>query len=345
MNVLAIETSCDETSASIVANGIKVKSIIISSQARIHAKFFGVVPELASRAHIENINFVISQALRTSRITFDSFSRKVDVIAFTRGPGLVGALLIGAIAAKSLAIIYKKPLIPINHLEGHIYSSFIENKFIKHPFLSLIISGGHTELILVKDFGKYKMLGRTRDDAVGEAFDKAAKMLGLSYPGGPIIDKRAEKGNPEAIRFTRPYLKGSWDFSFSGIKTALLNYLKINPIKDEKHLNDVCASFRQAVSETLCFKSFTAAKEFKLKRIVLGGGVSANYLIRKMFLKISRENKMKVFIPSPVYCTDNAAMVGCVAYLKYLKCGLVYSNAQLTSNPSLNLEDWQYNYT
>lgn len=231
MNVLAIETSCDETSASIVANGVKVKSIIISSQTRIHAKFFGVVPELASRAHVENINLVISQTLSNSGITFDNFSKKVDAIAFTTGPGLAGALLVGAIAAKSLAIIYKKPLIPINHLEGHIYSSFIKNKFIDHPFLSLIISGGHTELILVKNFGKYKILGKTRDDAVGEAFDKAAKMLGFSYPGGPVIDEKAKRGNHKAIRFTRPYLKGSWDFSFSGIKTALLNYLKMNPVK------------------------------------------------------------------------------------------------------------------
>ncbi|MDR1511612.1 MAG: tRNA (adenosine(37)-N6)-threonylcarbamoyltransferase complex transferase subunit TsaD [Endomicrobium sp.] len=343
MNVFAIETSCDETSASVVTNGVKVRSTVISSQARIHAKFFGVVPELASRAHVENINLVISQALSNSGITFDNFSKKVDAIAFTTGPGLAGALLVGSIAAKSLAVIYKKPLIPVNHLEGHIYSSFIKNELIRHPFLSLIVSGGHTELVLVKDFGKYKVLGVTRDDAVGEAFDKAAKMLGLSYPGGPIIDKKAEKGDPEAIRFTRPYLKGSWDFSFSGIKTAFLNYLKLNPVKSENHLNDVCASFRQAISETLCFKSFSAAKEFNLKRIVLGGGVSSNYLIRKMFLKIGSENKIKIFMPSLVYCTDNAAMIGCVAYLKYVKCGLKYNDAQLKSNPSLNLENWRYN--
>jgi N6-L-threonylcarbamoyladenine synthase len=342
MNILAIETSCDETSASVITDGTEVKSVIVSSQIKIHAKFFGVVPELASRAHIENINPVIHRALSESSITFDNFSKKIDAIAFTVGPGLAGALLVGAVAAKTLAFIYKKPLIPINHLEGHIYSSFIENKFIKHPFLSLIISGGHTELILVRDFGKYEVLGSTRDDAAGEAFDKAAKMLGLFYPGGPIIDKRAEKGDPGAVRFTRPYLKGSWDFSFSGIKTALLNYLKINPVKNEKHLDDICASFRQAVSETVCFKSFSAAKEFNLKRIVLGGGVGANYLIRKMFSETSQKNKIEVFVPSIIYCTDNAAMIGCVAYLKYLKCGLIYSDTQLRSSPSLSLEDWQY---
>jgi len=343
MNILAIETSCDETSASVIADGRKVKSIVVSSQVKIHARFFGVVPELASRAHIENINLVIYQALRDSGITFDDFSKKIDAIAFTAGPGLSGALLVGAVAAKALAFIYKKPLIPINHLEGHIYSSFIEHNFIKHPFLSLIISGGHTELILVKDFGKYKMLGSTRDDAIGEAFDKAAKMLGLSYPGGPIIDEKAEKGDPGAIRFTRPYLKGSWDFSFSGIKTALLNYIKANPVKSERHLNDICASFRQAVSETVCFKSFSAAKEFKLRQIVLGGGVSANYLIRKMFLETSQKSKIKVFVPSLIYCTDNAAMIGCAAYLKHMKCGSEYSNIQLMSNPSLILKDWNYN--
>jgi N6-L-threonylcarbamoyladenine synthase len=340
MNILALETSCDETSASVVANGSNVKSVVISSQIAIHAKFFGVVPELASRAHIENINSVIYQALNDAGIKFDDFSKKIDAVAFTVGPGLAGALLVGTIAAKSLASIYKKPLIPVNHLEGHLYSSLIENRNVKPPFLSMIISGGHTELIVVEDFGKYKVLGGTRDDAAGEAFDKAAKMLGLSYPGGPVIDKRAEKGNFNAIKFTRPYLKGTWDFSFSGIKTALLNYLKANPVKNEKHINDICASFRQAIAETLCFKTFEAAKEFNLKRIALGGGVSANSLIRKMFMETGRNNKIKIFIPSVIYCTDNAAMIGCTAYFKQKKCGLNYRPTQLKPNPSLLLENW-----
>ncbi|MDR3257029.1 MAG: tRNA (adenosine(37)-N6)-threonylcarbamoyltransferase complex transferase subunit TsaD [Endomicrobium sp.] len=340
MNILAIETSCDETSVSVVLDGVEVKSVVISSQIKIHTKFFGVVPELASRAHIENINPVIYQALNDAGIKFVNFSKKIDAVAFTVGPGLAGALLIGAIAAKSLAGIYSKPLIPVNHLEGHLYSSFIENKSVKPPFLGLIISGGHTELIVVKDFGKYKVLGGTRDDAAGEAFDKAAKMLGLSYPGGPVIDEKAENGNPSAIKFTRPYLKGSWDFSFSGIKTALLNYLKENPVENEKHLNDICASFRQAIAETLCFKSFEAVREFNLKQIILGGGVSANLLIRKMFLETGRKNKIKIFIPSLIYCTDNAAMIGCAAYLKQKKCGFKYSNTQLKPNPSLLLENW-----
>ncbi|MCA6071008.1 MAG: tRNA (adenosine(37)-N6)-threonylcarbamoyltransferase complex transferase subunit TsaD [Endomicrobium sp.] len=341
MNILALESSCDETSASVVSNGSKVKSVVISSQIEIHAKFFGVVPELASRAHIENINPVIYQALNKANVKFEDFSKKIDGVAFTAGPGLAGALLVGAIAAKSIASVYKKPLIPVNHLEGHLYSFLIENRATKPPFLGLIISGGHTELIIVEDFGKYKILGGTRDDAAGEAFDKAAKMLGLSYPGGPIIDKKAEKGNPDAIKFTRPYLKGTWDFSFSGIKTAVLNYLKANPVKDENHLNDICASFRQAVAETLCFKAFEAVKEFNLKQIALGGGVSANSLIRKMFIETGRKNKIKIFIPSLLYCTDNAAMIGCAAYLKQKKCGLTYSPFQLKPNPSLVLENWR----
>jgi N6-L-threonylcarbamoyladenine synthase len=339
VNIFALETSCDETSASVVS-GLNIKSVVVSSQIKIHAKFFGVVPELASRAHIENINVVISQTLLKAGISFDDFSKKIDAIAFTVGPGLAGALLVGTIAAKSVASIYKKPLIPVNHLEGHLYSSFIEKKSIKPPFLSIIISGGHTELIIVEDFGKYITLGSTRDDAVGEAFDKAAKMLDLSYPGGPIIDRRAERGNYQAIKFSRPYLKDSWDFSFSGIKTALLNYLKINPVKNEKHLNDICASFRQTVAETLVFKAFKAAKEFRLKQIALGGGVSANSLIRKMFVEFGRINKMKIFLPVVSYCTDNAAMVGYAAYLKQKKCGLNYSLIQLKSNPSLSLENW-----
>ncbi|MDR1523061.1 MAG: tRNA (adenosine(37)-N6)-threonylcarbamoyltransferase complex transferase subunit TsaD [Endomicrobium sp.] len=340
MNILAIETSCDETSASVISNGLDVKSLVISSQIPIHAKFFGVVPELASRAHIENINPVIAKTLSDAKISFNDFTKKIDAIAFTVGPGLAGALLVGSVVAKSLASVYRKPLIPVNHLEGHIYSTFIENKSLKPPFLALIISGGHTELIIVEDFGRYKILGGTRDDAVGEAFDKAAKMLGLSYPGGPIIDEKSSRGNPSAIKFTRPYLKGSWDFSFSGIKTSLLNYLKANPIKSGQHLNDICASFRMAIAETLNFKAFEAAKEFNLKKVVLGGGASSNSLIRYMFLENGKKNKIKVFIPSPIYCTDNAAMIGSCAYLKQKKCGLSYSSFQLKSNPSLLLSNW-----
>jgi N6-L-threonylcarbamoyladenine synthase len=340
VNVLAIETSCDETSVSVVSRAGKIKSNVIASQIASHAEFFGVVPEIASREHIKNINPVIETALKEAGVSWADFSKKIDAVAFTLGPGLAGALLVGALAAKSLASVFDKPLIPVNHLEGHIYSSYIENKAMKPPFLSVIISGGHTELVIVKDFGSYELLGATRDDAAGEAFDKAAKMLGLTYPGGPVIDKRGTLGNPRAVNFTRPYLKGSWDFSFSGIKTALLNYLKKEPVKNEKHLNDVCASFRQAIAETLVFKAFEAAREFKLKQIALGGGVSANSLIRELFTSFGKKNKIKVFIPSLIYCTDNAAMIGCAAYLKQKKLGLKYCARQLKPNPSLPLENW-----
>ncbi|MDR2676542.1 MAG: tRNA (adenosine(37)-N6)-threonylcarbamoyltransferase complex transferase subunit TsaD [Endomicrobium sp.] len=340
MNIFAIETSCDETSAAIVLNGTKIKSIIVSSQIKIHAKFSGIVPELASRSHIENINLVIHKALKAAGVNFLNFRQHVDAVAYTVGPGLLGALLVGATAARSIACVYKKPVIPVNHLEGHIYSAFIENEFIKPPFLSVVISGGHTAIIIVKDFGKYKVLGNTRDDAAGEAFDKAAKMLGLRYPGGPVIDKKANKGDSNAIRFPRPYMKGTWDFSFSGLKTSLLNYLRKNPINSKKHLNDICASFRQAVVETLCFKSFEAAKKFNLQQIVLGGGVSANSLVRKMFLQNGQKNNIKVFIPSSIYCTDNAAMIACTAYLKQKKCGLEYKQSDLKSSACLKLINW-----
>jgi N6-L-threonylcarbamoyladenine synthase len=340
VNILAVETSCDETSAAVISCATKIKSSAVSSQIPVHARFFGVVPELASREHIKNVNPVIEQALKEAGVSFADFSKKIDAVAFTAGPGLAGALLVGAVAAKTLASVYSKPLIPVNHLEGHLYSPFIENKSLKPPFLSLIVSGGHTELVAVEDFGKYKILGATRDDAAGEAFDKAAKMLGLSYPGGPVIDKRAEKGNPSAVNFTRPYLKDSWDFSFSGIKTALLNYLKKNPVKSDKTLNDVCSSFRQAVVETLCFKTFEAAKACGLKNIAVGGGVSANSLIRKTFCETGRQYKIKVFVPSPKYCTDNAAMIGCAAYFKQKACGFKYPAQSLKTNPSLPLENW-----
>jgi N6-L-threonylcarbamoyladenine synthase len=343
MNILAIESSCDETACAVVRNGKTVLSNVISSQIDLHAKFFGVVPEIASRAHIQNINFVVAEALKKAGISFadESLSGKrsiknnIDAVAFTQGPGLAGCLLVGAIGAKSLAYVYNLPLIPVNHLEGHMYSAMIENSKLKPPFLSVIISGGHTELIIVKDFGKYKLLGQTRDDALGEAFDKAAKMLGLSYPGGPVVDKLAEEGNPKAVKFTRPMLKGSWDFSFSGIKTALLNYLKANPIKNKQHLADVCASFRAAVCETVAIKAFSAAEDYGLKQIALGGGVSANRLIRKIFAETAAQKKMKVFMPSLEYCTDNAAMIAVAAYYKRNK-----KIKDFSVNPSLELQNW-----
>lgn len=341
MKILAIETSCDDTSSSVVENGNKILSNVISSQIPIHAKYNGVVPELASREHIKNVNIVVEQALQQANISFDNFSEKIDYITCTYGPGLAGSLLVGVMTAKTLSYIYQKPLIPINHIEGHIFSAAIENKDLKPPFLSVVISGGHTELVIVKDYGKYKFLGGTRDDACGEAFDKAAKILGLPYPGGPIIDKLSKQGNKEAVHFTRPMMKGTWDFSFSGIKTAVLNYSKKVDIKNQQIINDICASFQQAVAETVVTKSIEAAKKYGIKSLALGGGVSCNSLIRDMFKQQGKKNKINIFLPSPIFGTDNAAMVAHVAYHKALKKKYTYPNKQVVSiKPSLELENW-----
>ena len=341
MKILAIETSCDDTSSSVVENGNKVLSNIISSQIPIHSKYNGVVPELASREHIKNINIVVEQALKQANISFETFDKEIDYIACTYGPGLAGSLLVGVMTAETLSYIYKKPLIPINHIEGHIFSSAIENQNLKPPFLSVVISGGHTELVIIKDYGKYKFLGGTRDDACGEAFDKAAKILGLHYPGGPIIDKLSKHGNSKAINFTRPMMKGTWDFSFSGIKTAVLNYSKKTDIKNQKNVNDICASFQQAVAETVVIKSIQAAKEYNLKSIALGGGVSCNSLIRKMFKEEGEKNKINIFLPSPIFGTDNASMIAHIAYHKVLRKKYTYPNKQIVSiSPSLELKNW-----
>ncbi len=340
MKILAIETSCDETSASVIENGRNILSNVISSQIPIHAVYNGVVPELASRAHIKNINIVIEESLNKAGIDFKNFDKKIDAVACTYGPGLAGSLLVGIMAAKTLAYIYDKPLIPVNHIEGHMYSAGIENHSLKPPFLSVIISGGHTELIMVKDYGKYIFLGGTRDDAVGEAFDKVAKILGLAYPGGPVIDKLAELGDAKKVYFTRPLLKGSWDFSFSGIKTAVLNYSKKVDVKNKKTVNDICAGFRQAVCETVVYKAFQAVEKYNLKTLALGGGVASNSLMRKMFKEAGKNKKIKVFIPSPVYCTDNASMIGLAAYYKYKKSAYGKNNASLNPEPSLDLQNW-----
>ena len=340
MKILAIETSCDETSASVLENGKKVLSNVISSQIPIHAKYNGVVPELASRAHIKNVNIVLEESLNNAGISFENFDKEIDYITCTYGPGLAGSLLVGLMCAKTLSYIYNKPLIPINHIEGHIFSATIENDNLKPPFLSLVISGGHTELVIVKDYGKYQFLGGTRDDACGEAFDKVAKILGLPYPGGPVIDKLAQQGNCDAVNFTRPLLKGTWDFSFSGIKTAVLNHSKKVDIKNQKIIDDICASFRMAVAQTLIYKSFEAAKKYSLNSIVLGGGVSCNSLIRELFKKEGKKNKIKIFIPSPIFCTDNAAMIAKVAYYKVLAKKIKNSNGNVAIKPSLELTNW-----
>jgi N6-L-threonylcarbamoyladenine synthase len=333
--ILAIETSCDETSAAVVENGTTVLTDIISSQIAIHRPFRGVVPELASRTHVEHINKCVTEALLGARCTM----QHINAIACTKGPGLAGSLLVGYMAARTLALIYKKPLIEINHLEGHLYSALIEHPALKPPYLGLVVSGGHTELIIMKDYGRYNYLGGTRDDAAGEAFDKVAKLLGLPYPGGPQIDKCSKHGNGSAIKFTRPYLWGSWDFSFSGIKTAVVNYVSaLTPQAMLEKRADICASFQQAVVDTLVEKTLAAAKRYKLTKIALGGGVSSNSLLRAQLRSRCLADKISCFIPKPILCTDNAAMVGCVAYYKQRKNKAIRKTTGIT--PSLKLENW-----
>ncbi len=311
--ILAIETSCDETASALLEDAKKVLSNVVASQ-EVHSKFGGVVPELASRSHLENINFIIKKALDEAKIKIED----IDAIAFTSSPGLIGSLLIGQITAETISYIFGKKIIPVNHLEGHIYSSMIENKLIP-PFLSLTVSGGHTDLVFVKDYGKYEILGRTRDDAAGEAFDKVAKLLNLKYPGGPEIEKNAKKGNPSAIDFPRPYMHDTWDFSFSGLKTAVLYYLK-RIIKDHiphPMVCDICASFQEAVIDTLVEKVSRAMKKFQISKLSLGGGVVSNARLRKKFKTMAKKERRKVYLPSSRYCTDNAAMIACAAYYKW----------------------------
>lgn len=322
MRVLAIETSCDDTGAAVVLDGRKILSNVVSSQVSVHQKYGGVVPELASRRHIESIVPIVTEALEKAEVTL----REIDGIAVTQGPGLVGSLLVGLSFAKSLSFAAGLPFVGVNHIEAHLSAIFLEEKPPRFPFIGLVVSGGHTSLFRVDGFGKYKRLGQTRDDAAGEAFDKVAKLLGLGYPGGPIIDELSKKGNPKAIRFPRAYLgKDSFDFSFSGLKTAVVNYVKFHPepVEDypEDLIRDIVSSFQEAVVEVLVKKTLRATQHQGLKRIVLSGGVAANRRLRERMKEEVSVEKMKVYIPSPSFCTDNAAMVGVVGY-EYLKRGI-----------------------
>jgi len=331
IKILAIETSCDETAAAVVKNGREVLSNVISSQIEIHQLYGGVVPEIASRKHIENINIIIDRALKESGMTFDD----IDAIAVTYGPGLVGALLVGVNSAKGLAFSLKKPLIAVNHIEGHISANYISHKDLKPPFISLIVSGGHSHLVKVEGYGKYKILGRSRDDAAGEAFDKIARSLELGYPGGPIIDKIAKKGNNKAIEFPRAYLEDdSYDFSFSGLKSSVLNYINNNKQKGiEINVPDLVASFQEAIVEVLVNKTLKAAVEYNFDKIVLAGGVASNSRLRELF-KQKQKNK-KLYFPDKILCTDNAAMIGSSAYYKYLN--KEFSDYKLNAVPNLEL--------
>ena len=312
---LAIESSCDETSAAILKNGREVLSNIISTQIETHKKFGGVVPEVASRKHIESIDEVVQEALDKANIGFND----IDHIAVTYGPGLAGALLVGLSYAKVLAYTLNIPLVGVNHIEGHVSANYIEHKDLKPPFITLIVSGGHTHLVEVKDYGVYEILGRTRDDASGEAFDKIARAMGLGYPGGPIIDRLAKLGNKSAIEFPRAYMDEGYDFSFSGLKSAVLNYLNAKKMKNEEIIvEDVAASFQEAVVEVLSSKAIKAALDKNYKIIALAGGVACNSALREKITEMSKQYGIEIRYPSLVLCTDNAAMIGCAGYYRYI---------------------------
>ncbi|KAB3532076.1 tRNA (adenosine(37)-N6)-threonylcarbamoyltransferase complex transferase subunit TsaD [Alkaliphilus serpentinus] len=330
---LAIETSCDETSVSILENGRWVLSNIIASQIEQHQKFGGVVPEVASRKHIEVINQVIQQALQESKLDFSD----VNHVAVTYGPGLVGALLVGVAAAKAIAFARGIPLNGVNHIEGHIYANFIEDKDLEPPFITLVVSGGHSHLVHVKDYGIYEVLGRTRDDAAGEAFDKIARALGLNYPGGPEIDRLAKVGDKYAIEFPKAYLEeGSYDFSFSGLKSAVLNYINSQKMKGNDIIaEDVAASFQRAVVEILAEKTIKCGIDKGVQTICLAGGVAANSSLRNHLKDLCSQHGIAFKYPSLKLCTDNAAMIGCVGYYDYIK-GL-RSPLSLNAVPSLKL--------
>ncbi|AZK60572.1 tRNA (adenosine(37)-N6)-threonylcarbamoyltransferase complex transferase subunit TsaD [Candidatus Desulforudis audaxviator] len=314
--LLGVETSCDETAAAVVENGHLVRSNTIASQFDLHGKFGGVVPEVASRRHLESINPVIRQALEEADVSF----RDLDGVAVTYGPGLAGSLLVGLMAAKTIAYALDIPLFGINHLEAHIYANFLVAPDLPFPLLCLIVSGGHTDLVLITRLGEYRLLGRTRDDAAGEAFDKVARVLELGYPGGPLIEKLAREGDPEAVPFPRAYLEeGTLDFSFSGLKTAVINYLDRARREGRKVAEaDVAAGFQQAVVSVLVDKVLAAARVHRPGRILLAGGVAANrVLVRELERRAAAEG-FGVTVPPPVFCTDNAAMVACAGYYRYL---------------------------
>lgn len=314
--ILAIESSCDETAAAVVKNGREVLSNVISSQIELHKLYGGVVPEIASRKHIEKINQVIEEALSEAKVTLDD----IDAVGVTYGPGLVGALLVGVAEAKAIAYAKKLPLVGVHHIEGHISANFIENKELEPPFVCLVVSGGHTHLVCVKDYGKYEIIGRTRDDAAGEAFDKVARAIGLGYPGGPKIDKLSKEGNPNAIIFPKAHINDApYDFSFSGVKSAVLNYINGCKMKGEDYNRaDIAASFQKAVTDVLVENAMRAVDEYGLSKFAIAGGVASNSTLRAAMQKACEEKNVEFYYPSPIFCTDNAAMIGVAAYYEYL---------------------------
>lgn len=331
--ILAIESSCDETAAAVVKNGREVLSNVISSQIELHKLYGGVVPEIASRKHIEKINQVITEALETAGTTLDD----LDAVAVTYGPGLVGALLVGVAEAKAISYAKKLPLVGVHHIEGHISANYIENKDLEPPFMCLVVSGGHTHLVKVQDYGVYEILGRTRDDAAGEAFDKVARAIGLGYPGGPKIDRLSAQGNPDAIEFPRAKIADSpYDFSFSGLKSAVLNYLNGCRMKGQEIVEaDVAASFQKAVVDVLVEHAILAAKETGMKKLAIAGGVASNGTLRRAMEQACQENGIQFYHPSPIFCTDNAAMIGAAGYYEFQKG--VRHGLDLNAVPNLKL--------
>ena len=331
--ILAIESSCDETAAAVVKNGREVLSNVINTQIAIHTEYGGVVPEIASRKHIENINPVIRKALEDAGVTLDD----IDAIGVTYGPGLVGALLVGVAEAKAIAFAKNKPLVGVHHIEGHISANYVENKELEPPFVALVVSGGHTHLVKVNDYGEYEIVGRTRDDAAGEAFDKVARAIGLGYPGGPKIDKLAKEGNPDAIEFPRAHVDDApYDFSFSGIKSAVLNYINsANMQGKEINRADVAASFQKAVVDALVSRAVRLAKECGMDKLAIAGGVASNSALRAAIQEACAKNNISFYSPSPILCTDNAAMIGAAAYYEYIKG--VRHGYDLNAVPNLKL--------
>lgn len=330
--ILALESSCDETAASINKNGLDILSNVVSSQVEFHKKFGGVVPEIASRKHLELLLPVIDQALEEAGIGFED----LDAVASTYGPGLVGGLLVTLTAAKTISLSLNIPLIGVNHIAGHIYANFIENPKIKKPLLCLTISGGHTDLLYFEDLRAYKILGRTIDDAAGEAFDKISRFMGLGYPGGPAIEKAALSGNKKAVDFPRADLGDSYDFSFSGLKTSVMNYINNEKQRGNKiDKNDLAASFQEAVVDSLASNLIKAVKEFQVQSVVLSGGVAANQRLREVISKRLAKHELQLYYPSLDLCTDNAAMIGAVAYYQYLEGD--FASLSLSADPALKL--------
>ena len=332
--ILAIETSCDETSAAVVKNGRQVLAHKIASQISLHKKYGGVVPEIASRKHVEVINPIIDETLAEANIKL----KDLDAIAVTYGPGLVGALLVGVSTAKALAYGLSIPLVGVHHIEGHISANFISHPDLEPPFLCLVVSGGHSHLVWIQDYGDYEIMGMTRDDAAGEAYDKVARTLGLGYPGGPVIDRIAKSGDPQAVDFPRAYLDGdSYDFSFSGLKTAVINYLhNLKQRGDAYRVEDIAASFQQAVVDVLVEKTMAAAEERRTDKIVLAGGVAANSALRSQLKKSAEQKGIALYYPDLILCTDNAAMIGCAGYYRLIKGEI--SDLTLNAEPGLKLK-------